>query len=259
VAVTRAPNGRLVARLFAQIANLAEVFKYAERIFIDVPMGLPWAGVPVRPCDRLARTILGTPRHASVFPLPCREALAARDLSEAQRINVQQLGRSIGLQTWRIAPLVSAVDRLLLNRSTHNRPTIREVHPEVCFWALAGQRPMAHRRKTSEGRVERLSVIERFEPAVHQLLAQAAENAWRDVQVDDVLDATVAFITAEAVHGDLVSLASSPSHDLEGLPMEMFYLNTESTTVMNTSPVSIAQHSIGECASAAPVPHIGQH
>ncbi len=46
----------------------------------------------------------------------------------------------------------------------------------------------------------------------------------KDVQVDDVLDATVAFITAEARQGELASLAGEPSHDPSGLPMEMLYL-----------------------------------
>jgi predicted RNase H-like nuclease len=43
---------------------------------------------------------------------------------------------------------------------------------------------------------------------------------------DDVLDAVVAFVTAEARHGELASLAGTPSHDPAGLPIEMLFLRT---------------------------------
>jgi len=44
------------------------------------------------------------------------------------------------------------------------------------------------------------------------------------VQADDVLDAAVAFVTAEARGGELVPLVGMPPHDEIGLPMEMLYL-----------------------------------
>jgi predicted RNase H-like nuclease len=44
------------------------------------------------------------------------------------------------------------------------------------------------------------------------------------VQADDILDASVAFVTAEAIQGNLASLVGEPSHDTAGLPMEMVYL-----------------------------------
>lgn len=46
----------------------------------------------------------------------------------------------------------------------------------------------------------------------------------KKVQADDVLDAAVAFVTAEASRGKLTSLTGEPSHDPRGLPIEMLYL-----------------------------------
>ncbi len=84
---------------------------------------------------------------------------------------------------------------------------------------------MKHSKKTTEGRKERLSVLQRYEPGISDLLDEILSKTLRkDVQADDVLDACVAFVTAEARKGELVSLAGVPSHDAAGLPMEMLYL-----------------------------------
>ncbi|RPH80047.1 MAG: DUF429 domain-containing protein [Nitrospiraceae bacterium] len=222
-AVTRDGIG-LAWRLFPTINDLVSAFLSAERIFIDVPIGLPWADAPIRPCDRLAREVLGKPRKSSVFPVPCREALATDGVKAARNINRTHIGSSVSAQTWGISPKIRQVDRLLLS-IREQRHGIREIHPEVCFWALADRRPMKYNKKTIEGREERLRVLQRFEPDASMLLDDVQFKTLRkDVQIDDVLDATVAFITAEARQGELASLAGEPSHDPSGLPMEMLYL-----------------------------------
>jgi predicted RNase H-like nuclease len=84
---------------------------------------------------------------------------------------------------------------------------------------------MKYSKTTVEGREERLRVLQRFEPSVSAFLDDILSKTLRkNVQADDVLDATVAFITAEASQGELVSLAGEPSHDPSGLPIEMLYL-----------------------------------
>lgn len=223
LAVTR--NGvRLEHRLFATFAEVANEFREAERVLIDIPIGLPWSEVPIRPCDRLARRLLGRPRSSSVFAVPCREALAATSFDEARRLNRAHIGRSVGVQTWGISPKIAEVDSFLLAES-HCRVSIREVHPEVCFWALGGRRPMTHSKTTVNGREERLRLLRSYEPLVPAFLNNVlSTNSRKDVQADDVLDAAVAFITSEAREGELASLAGEPSFDSTGLPMEIVYL-----------------------------------
>jgi predicted RNase H-like nuclease len=223
IAVTRNGAG-LAWRLFRTVNDLASAFLGAERIFIDVPIGLPSPDAPIRACDRLARQVLGKPRKSSVFPVPCREALTAYGVEAARRINRMRIGRSVGAQTWGISSKISEVDCLLLSvrRQAHG---IREVHPEICFWALADRRPMRHSKTTVEGRQERLRVLAQYEPGVSALLDDVLSKTLRKyVQADDVLDAAVAFVTAEASRGTLTALAGQPSHDPVGLPIEMLYL-----------------------------------
>ena len=211
-------------QLFLTVDELVSTFSDAERIFIDVPIGLPWPDAPIRPCDRLARQVLGRQRRASVFPVPCREALAADGVEKARKINKTRIGRSMSAQTWGISNKIIEVDRLLLS-DRGQAYGIREVHPEVCFWALADRKPMKYRKTIFEGRQERLQVLQQFEPGIQALLDDAlSKTLRRQVQADDVLDASVAFVTAEASRGQLAALAGEPSHDSVGLPIEMLYL-----------------------------------
>ena len=220
LAVSRS-DGSLRHSAHADISNLVLQFPNASRICIDIPIGLPWREFPIRPCDDLAREKLGSPRQRSIFPVPCRQALRASTLAEAQRLNQAELGRSVNAQTWGIAPKIREVDQFLQAK----RSRLLEVHPEICFWALAGQRPMAHSKKTREGREERLAVLERYEPDARSFLQAVLGNTKRSaVAADDVLDTLVLLITAEARVGKLARLVGEPAEDQTGLPMEMLYL-----------------------------------
>ena len=52
---------------------------------------------------------------------------------------------------------IREVDRLLLSDEKARR-VVREIHPEICFWALAGI-PMKYRKKRHEGYFERIAVM----------------------------------------------------------------------------------------------------
>ena len=220
-AVTRSA-GKLTFAVVPTVSELVKSYPEASRIFIDIPIGLPWHDVPVRPCDRLARQALGAPRGSSVFPVPCRKALNAPDRESASAINYAEMGRKLSAQTWAISPKIQEVDSFLRKSGASS---IREVHPEVCFWALAGKKPMKHRKSTQAGRDERLDVLTKYEAGARDLLERAlAETLRKEVRADDIVDALVAFLTAEACAGKLTQIVGKPSVDQENLPMEMLYL-----------------------------------
>jgi predicted RNase H-like nuclease len=223
LAIWRA-DGDIVFGKFRTLDDIASHFTSFVRLMIDVPIGLPWRDVPVRPCDRRAREVLGLPRRSSVFPVPCRAALLGVDRLDASRINVLELDRKIGVQTWAITAKIAEVDRFLRSRGPGGSE-IHEIHPEVCFWALAAGRPMIHGKKTAEGRRERLEVLARFEPQSRRLLEAAASTTRRsEVGADDVLDALAAFVTAETDPDGVARLVGDPPFDEKGLPMEMVHV-----------------------------------
>lgn len=224
IAITRSDSG-LYFEIFPSVASLAQACSSAARIFIDIPIGLPFRNVPVRPCDRRARQLLGRPRGSSVFAVPCRSAVHSSTLEEARSLNIAEIDRSLGAQTWAISPKIAEVDKYLAAEIKPGQ--LGEIHPEVCFWALAGKRAMVHKKSTVAGIEERLQVLEPFEPSIRFVLRRLlAETQRKAVAADDLLDAAVAFVTAEARVGRLAAVVEVSQLDLAGRPMNMQFLET---------------------------------
>jgi predicted RNase H-like nuclease len=184
---------------------------------VDIPIGLPDCGQ--RDCDMLARQILQAPRSSSVFSAPVRSALGAASYAEACELGVKADGRKLSKQTWNIVPKIVQVDNLL--RSDPSLQSwIREVHPEVCFWAWNGKQSMAHGKKSSSGKSQRESLVVAVYGSEYAA-AQAAlpRGKYKD---DDLLDAFSALWTAERFHARRhMTLPDQPPIDSCGLRMEI--------------------------------------
>jgi predicted RNase H-like nuclease len=194
--------------------------KNASLILIDIPIGLAFR--ERRRCDVEARKLLGAPRSSSLFPVPSRSAAEAVDLEAAKEANTRDLGVSLSLQTWGICPKISEVDRFL-GINPRAEKIIRESHPEICFWALAGGRSMAHSKKTKEGVAERLNILKGINGKCQQLYEEALSKYQRmDVAKDDIIDALVLALTA-GIQGELRRIPSEIEKDKTGLIMEIVY------------------------------------
>lgn len=194
-----------------------------DRIFIDIPIGL----LGRRRCDTEARQKLGLPRRCSVFPAPVRAVLEAETYEEAKRISSDKTGKGVSKQTFAISPKVKEVDDLLRN-NPKAVTILREVHPEVCFWALAGRKPMEHSKKRSPGVNERLKVLSRHWRAAEEVYERELQKYPRKwVARDDILDAAVAALTAWQDTEVLRTLPKEPSKDDCDLPMQMVYVLRE--------------------------------
>ena len=206
-----------------KVAELVAEADDSGRIFIDIPIGLP-NGAEGRLCDSEARRKLAPHRTSSVFPVPVRSALTAETYEEANEKNRQASGKGLPRQTYAIMPKIREVDSLLRG-SARARRIVREVHPEICFWALAGGSPMRHNKKTRPGLDERVAVLERFHPSAVRCLDEIRTRYPRrsDLADDDILDAMALAITASANRGALRTLPELPVEDSCGLPMEMVY------------------------------------
>ena len=132
-------------------------------------------------------------------------------------------GRKLSLQTWSIVPKIREVNNLLINDAL-TRSHIRETHPEVCFWALAGGRPMLHSKKKKEGFFERLKILKSVYPKTEEVICHALSH-WdrQELNRSDILDALVAAVTVKNGRNNLVSIPEVPEIDSYGLPMEIVY------------------------------------
>ena len=225
----------VVCRTFAQ---LLDNYSNADLILIDIPIGLP-NDRPGRKVDGVAKSKLGT-LAASVFDAPVRRivekvgpwpqgCVGATHLEyRFEQFKLAGCG-GISIQNYAIIPKIAEVDAVLRRRTADAKPAVREVHPEICFWALNHQKPLTHRKK-SRGEVGldyRLAILESPDvaPKARAIYEEAcAKFPRKDVAKDDILDAMAAAATAYQSGGQPQPL-SEPELDPEYpvLPMEMVY------------------------------------
>ncbi len=193
----------------------------AERIFIDIPLGL--ADDQTRECDQLARRLLSPYRHSSVFSTPVREAVYAGNYAQACQINAQQTARRITRQTWNICPKIREVDSWL-HQTPEAQSRVYESHPEVAFYALNRARPLETRKKSPEGREQRLTLLTQAMGNAPRLYDQAVHQYPRtQLQTDDILDAMVLAVMASCRETDHSYLPQSAPLDRYGIPMRIVY------------------------------------
>ena len=202
---------------FVELIDLPAVLRNHPSDFaclaVDIPIGLLDGS---RACDPAARRILGQPRGCSVFPAPCRAAVQARDYAAANAMNRLQTGRGISRQAWCISPKIRQVDEAI---TPDCQQWAFEVHPEICFWALNGERPMKFRKKTVQGKADRLTLLNKVFPEMEQHLSHRAHH----VGVDDVLDAAVAAWTALRMQDRRAERVCEPEQDERGLAAAIHY------------------------------------
>jgi len=215
-------TGGIEAQLFESAAQLADQDPLPGVIGWDIPIGLTEDG-DGRVCDRAARLVLRAPRASSVFTAPIRAALAARSQDEASRITAQRCaGRRVPAQAFGIYAKVREVDDLLAARPSL-RGRIREVHPEVCFWAWNGGVAIRASKKSEAGQRERVALVE-AQFGAGSLARVRAQLAPLRAAADDILDAFAALWTAERIaRGVARTLPEKPLCDARGLQMEIVY------------------------------------
>jgi predicted RNase H-like nuclease len=169
----------------------------------------------------MAREVLGGRRASSVFPCPTRQSLHADTYAEACDANERLIGKRLSRQAWGIAPKILEVDTFL-RANEPARGRIREIHPEVLFWATNGRRPMQHHKARRAGVEERLFVLERFVPYIRNVYREAvSRHTQKKVAPDDILDALAAAVTGHFGGDALQTIPDNPPLDEHGLATEM--------------------------------------
>lgn len=216
----RPATGDLRVDILPSAAEVVERPPAPAVVAIDIPIGLPERGP--RPCDLVARGVLGPPRSSSVFPAPPRATLEATSHEEASALAEEASGKKISVQTWSLLPRIREVD-VLVRGDRRAHAAVREVHPEVSFWAWALGRPMRASKRTAEGRAERRALLDGWLPEGYETARDGRLK--KEVGDADILDAFAALFTAHLIwSGEARSLSGAePPRDAEGLKMEIVY------------------------------------
>ena len=229
-----AGDGGYELKKFSTFSELVERYKGAKLILVDIPIGLPECNEGPRRCDIEARAKLTGGRKSSVFPVPARKTVHTawqfpKNYYKANDAQKKCAGKGLSRQAFAISPKIAEVDDLMVSRGDGATPQIREIHPEICFWAFNVLQSTEYSKKAKEmrGIKERIEILEKVEPKTQEIFDAVCPPKFlrKDVARDDVLDALVAAVTARRgwQSGGLQTLPESPDKDSKGLAMEMVY------------------------------------
>lgn len=210
---------RLLCCAAGSFVDALEFLESAGVVGVDIPIGLPdHAEKGGRECDRLARQRLGRIRGASVFSPPVRAALTAVDFQEASALqqwsSPERLGLSI--QCWNIVPKIREVDDWI---DPERQERVREVHPELAFWALNGKRAAWPSKKTTEGRDIRRALLESV--GFENLVAEWPLAKRQGAAADDLLDACAAAWSAQRIASGRAEAVPAGDPPVDGRRLKM--------------------------------------
>jgi predicted RNase H-like nuclease len=210
-------------RLFARFADILQAPENPAPVAVDMPIGLPEriTGSGRGP-EQQVRPLLGQ-RQSSVFSILARAAVMCNDYREACAIAAEASDppRRVSKQAFNIFPKIRELDALMTPALCER---VYEVHPEVAFWRLNGEKPMALPKKVKsranpEGIEERRALL-----AGHgydrSFLSQPTPNG---AGADDLLDACVCALIAERLaDGRARPLPDPPGRDGRGLAVAIW-------------------------------------
>ena len=210
------------------LKTFADIFAAPEQpgvVAVDIPIGLPaHIGPQGRGPERAVRPLLGE-RQSSVFAVPSRRAVYAPDFAAACRLALATSDppRKVSKQLFTIAPKIREVDEMLRNAPALTE-RVFEVHPEVAFWRLNGDRALHEPKKIKgspygPGLALRRALLARdgFPPTVAEQAPPAGAAA------DDLLDSLAcAAIARRILAGTAVPFPDPPLRDEFGLPVAIW-------------------------------------
>ena len=196
------------------VKTLAEACEGLSVLAVDMPIGFVDLPRPPRACEAQARKLLPG-KASSVFPTPCRPALACTTHAEANATS-KKLGVGLNHQTFNLFPKMREVDELLRTRPRFKR-VVYEAHPELAFARMNGGKPVLSKKRRRDGYAERCRLLARhgFKCTVEHLPGAAR---------DDILDAIAVCRTALLIaQGEATRLGPARQRDSHGLPMNIWF------------------------------------
>ena len=251
------------AKVFAEFSDLLYYYTDATHILVDIPIGLPYEGHDEhetgRQCDRLAKDLLGS-YEQRVFDIPCRylvhkaagiyrhdHSISHRErYAKAECIAKRHMNQKsvvIRPQTFSIIPKIEEVDLAMSESRPDESMRVREVHPEICFWALNDRNAMAFSKSSKSTAFRRKAIRERMDVLRRHLGTQAhtiftyARSKFpfaTSVKDDDITDGLIVAVTAKLgcqEGNNFETLPEDRPRNCRSLPMEMVYVQAKASTL----------------------------
>jgi len=203
---------------FSHFADLLKHIPHLTIIAIDMPIGLPdhITGSGRGP-EQAARQHLGQ-RQSSVFTVPSRTAVYEDEYRAACQtaLETSDPPRKVSKQCFYLFSKIREIDALM---SPELEARVFEVHPELAFWRLNGEREMTLPKKVKsrpnpDGLAERRSLLVRCGLPGYVFEQKPPKGAGPD----DLLDAAVNALIAERIlNGQAVPFPQTYQRDAKGL------------------------------------------
>jgi len=111
--------------------------------------------------------------------------------------------------------------------ASHDHVELKESHPELTFQFLNNKTPLLFKKKTPEGREERLEIMSRFDAGVKGAYISAKDNYLRkQVALDDIIDALGLALAAKLSLTYGLSSAHEDKVDSSGRLMNIYYVES---------------------------------
>ena len=225
VALVRPDGGEARLRIVPRFADVLAAPEQPAIVAVDMPIGLPErTGPGGRAAENCVRPLLGA-RQSSVFSVPSRAAIYAADYATACAIAAATSDppRKVSKQLFNIAPKIREVDEVL-RTAPDAAGRVFEVHPEVAFWRLNGERALTEPKKI-KSRVHEPGLALRRGLLMAAGLPAETVNATppKGAAGDDLLDALACAAVARRIHrGVAKPFPDPPPRDAHGLPMAIW-------------------------------------
>lgn len=214
------------ARIVKDFADVIVHVPALRLIAVDMPIGLPArSGIGGRPADVAARANLGG-RQSAVFAVPSRAAVMEHDYVRAceTALRTSDPPRKVSKQCFHLFGKIREVDALM---SPPVQERVMEIHPEVAFWAMNGERPLELPKKVKSRPNAPGLELRRALLSKHGYQPEALERArnWPlgKAGPDDLLDAMAcSWSAARIVRGEARRFPDTPGVDDKGLRMEIW-------------------------------------
>jgi predicted RNase H-like nuclease len=225
VALWHPGSGEVRVQIVPRFIDVAKLAEAPIVIAVDMPIGLPaHVGRHGRGPEHAVRPLLGK-RQSSVFAVPSRSAVYTSEYREACRLAVETSdpARQVSKQLFMIAPKIREIDGALRADAALAKKVF-EVHPEVAFWRLNGDRSLAEPKKVKGTPYppglalrRRLLLAGGFAKAVVEAAPPPGAGS------DDLLDALACAAIAWRIRAGLARpFPEPPQHDDYGLPMAIW-------------------------------------
>ncbi len=221
----RPAGGEHAMAVFARFADVLAAVQAPTVIAVDVPIGLPErAGAGGRAAENAVRPLLGA-RQSSVFSVPSRAAIEAGDYAAAcaAALASSEPPRKVSKQLFNIAPKIREVDAVLRAKPVLSA-RVFEVHPELAFWRLNGERALGEPKKVKSRPYPPGLALRRELLRKAGLPAELIDAAPpRGAAQDDLLDAAACAAIACRIHAGTARPFPDPTpRDVYGLPMAIW-------------------------------------